>query len=75
MFLSFSRFGSAFGLAIQTIIREAIQSSAERKLRVEHNIPDDAALTMSDEKYATWKGLQAALWTTAAFLFVGEPRT
>ena len=66
--LSFCRFGAAFGLAIQSIIRQAVQSSEEQRLRSVHGQP----LGWPDEQEGMFRGLQAAFWATAAYLFFGE---
>ena len=66
--LSFERFGSVFGLAILTIIRQATQSSEEKRLSAMHGVP----LDWTDRQAAQFKGLQAAFWATAGFLFFGE---
>ena len=67
--LSFCRFGAAFGLAILTIVRQSVQSTEERRIRGN----SAHVLAWPEQQAAMFKGLQAAFWMTAAYIFIGEP--
>ena len=66
--LSFCRFGAAFGLAILTIVRQSVQSTEERRIRGN----SAHVLAWPEQQAAMFKGLQAAFWMTAAYIFIGK---
>ncbi|GFZ50629.1 hypothetical protein JCM24511_08387 [Saitozyma sp. JCM 24511] len=63
---SFARFGATFGLAIFTIVRDAVANTERSHL----SAGTDAPLDWTDEQLSRFKGIQAACWTAATSIFL-----
>lgn len=67
IFYSFARFGATFGLAIFTIVRDAVANTERSHL----SAGTDAPLDWTDEQLSRFRGIQAACWTAATSIFLG----
>lgn len=69
VFITFMRFGATLGLAIATLIRDAVQSAHESTTRLHLGLTSDATLGWPDEQPAIWAGVKAAFFFCGAAVY------